>query len=243
MRKHDQSPVCKAGILVMLLIVWSVTVSGCGTHGSPDGVRSYEFNGYRGNEFRKLPEQPRRIQTNDTAPAADPLPVNLHTNTRVEWSPFLEERITAIDGISGAQVAVTESQAYVAVELENVSRTPVTLPAPADDPISDSTDMPQFLQQLIVATVNQAADPVIQHVFVSANEQFTAEMKQLRAISNEQETSMWIQAQVLNRIANNYFPDLDGTGAYPGSIGSGQVSRPRGGGEGMYSPSTGVRQK
>lgn len=245
MHNQVQSPSSRAILLIIsLLVILSLLMTGCGTHGSPDGVHSYEFDGYRGNEFKKLPDRPRRMNATDTAPSSDRHPLNLHTNVRMEWSPALEQQLTAVEGIEAAHVILTEGQAYAAVELENVSKAPVHMSSRAVEPNADSdyTDMPASMQQTIVGIIKQSADPAIQHVFVSANEQFVAEMKQLRMLT-EQGAAMDAQVQELNRKASHYFPNLEGTGAYPGSIGSGQVSRPRGGGDGMYSPSTGVRQK
>lgn len=234
--------IVRTAFLLSMVLAFVGLNSGCATYGSPDGVRVYEFNGYRGNEFRKLPPHMTRTQSMERGAVSEPLAQNLHTNTRMNWNPTLEDQLAQMDGIQKAHVILTESQAYVAVELDHAGQTPAPAEASSMNLPSDDAGMTDSMHQAIVKAVKQSADPVIQHVFVSANEEFVSEVKQIRA-SQDQGVEMSRQVQWLNRIANVHFPDLQGTGADPGSFGSGQVSQPRGAGQGMYSPSTGVRQR
>lgn len=301
-----KSAIARSALLLSMISL--CLLSACGTNGtaSSDGTRSYQFNGYRGGEFKKVPgvrldNRGANRRSSNERQLAYSRPMTLHTNTRMEWSPDLEKKLTAMEEVKQAKAVVTESHVYVAVELEddskqadnwsaldsktagNLREAPLRVPADpgiksgiagnaADiqesrssapqkaqgmaqkgvgedgeklysaSPGADLSNMPVSVKQNIINQVKEWSPSGIQHVFVSANDQFRAQMENLRKLA-DLGFAMDKQTEVLNNAASRFFPDLQGTGSYDGSTSSGRVSRPRDGGEGMYSPSTGVRQK
>ncbi|GIP34040.1 YhcN/YlaJ family sporulation lipoprotein [Paenibacillus sp. J2TS4] len=107
---------------------------------------------------------------------------------------------------------------------------------------SDLSNMPVAIRQKITLKVKELSSPALHHVFVSANDEFRTQLNKLEEMGKQGQTHDQL-VPALNTLATRFFPDLEGTGSYGGSSSGGKMGRTITGSDGMYSPSTGVRQK
>lgn len=268
--------------------------------------QSHGFNGYRGREFKQeiMQENIRKRQTprmNELRRAQGERSgtglISPHTNTRMEWSRYLDEQIAAMDEVDNAKSVVTDRYVYVSVELKEeakrmdagtadggsgmlnqreepyreqvgpeirsgiagnghdldtrssgFSRTGNLTAHPHGELHSSSSDadlsnMPVAVKQKIVQRVKELSSPSLHHVFVSANDEFRAQLIKLQEMEQQQGQTKDQIVPALNSLATRFFPDTEGTGSYGGSSSGGKIGRPITGSDGMYSPSTGVRQR
>jgi hypothetical protein len=204
----------------------------------------------------------------------DSLGITHHTNIQMEASPFLSNSVTEMDEVQTAKAVVTESNVYVAVQLEEkAKRNNANGQAAADSRIPkqkghdgvlndvnrdaapagqkntgvesgitgnsydyyqgknaeraldsnlQASTIPSGIHQKIVEKVRSLSGPNIHHIYVSDDPQmlqaFVAYEQQAGGKTNWND-----HVNELNLMANRVFPTNEGSGAYGGSISSGQT--------------------